>query len=99
MRAIELASKRGISQSPSSIFNWTFANLHVKLLFGVRFCRIQSEWPRHDSAWRLQHWTHAGSYTEIIHAWRGPLEENSRIWIGQVSSFRSDCCHCVCVTL
>jgi hypothetical protein len=64
------------------MFDWTFANLHVKLFFGVCFCGLQSEWLRRDSAWRLQLWTHAGSYMEAIHTWRGPLEENSRIWIG-----------------
>jgi hypothetical protein len=32
------------------IFDWTFANLHVKLLFGVRFRGLQSEWLGRDSA-------------------------------------------------
>jgi hypothetical protein len=31
------------------MFDWTFANLHVKLLFGVRFCSTQSEWLHQES--------------------------------------------------
>jgi hypothetical protein len=73
-----------------SIFDWTFANLHVKLLPGVRFRSKDCERLLHNRAQRLRLGTHASRHVETIHTWRGPLEENSRLWLGQNRAFVSD---------
>ena len=73
------------------IFDWTFAYLHVKLLLGVRFVSRDCECLRHDRAQRLRLGTHASRHVEAIHTWRGPLEENSRLWLGHNRLFVSDC--------
>jgi hypothetical protein len=47
-----------------SIFDWTFAYLHVKLLPGVRFCSKDCERLRHDCGQRLRPETHASRHVK-----------------------------------